>query len=354
MEGMKVILLQEIGAYLRTLSVPFAVVGDFNLTVEELAPLQFEILLEARWVIPRGDVPGTLRRIDLALVSDSLLAGYSMEWDLQWPWTPHTGFVLTLDVHALAMQTRRLEAPTGIQLAHGPDRPWDHYKTIGEQHFSRQGQEVGEERRQLDREYGVFAVAAEQLLLERQGAEPSPAMRRGWQQQEKLEEVKRARPAGWMEKPTGITHWKALRSRLINLRGNIRQGTSNGNRARLRGIIIGTLLTKIDKIPRILPNQQEERDFLHRIYALDLDTDFKDLVEDLRKFINKLEAYLLQQGRDRFRDWVKPSLRMGAGALHKFTKSYGELRTQLAPVKDERGQEVVEALRIVDAKAAQP
>ena len=67
----------------------------------------------------------------------------------------------------------------------------------------------------------------------------------------------------------------------------------------------------------------------------------------------KLERKLLQNGRRSFREWIANSLKLGAGALHKYTKTFGEPARKLAEVWDKEGKLVEGVLTVNKAKAQQ-
>ncbi len=58
-----------------------------------------------------------------------------------------------------------------------------------------------------------------------------------------------------------------------------------------------------------------------------------------------------QAAMGRFRDWISSSLTMGAGALHKYSKSYGAPAQELADVRGSDGS-LIDPLEINKAKAA--
>ncbi len=127
LQGQNVVVLQEIGTYLKTLGTAFIVMGDFNMTIEELEPLEMETFLGARWLNPASPSHGGHRQIDLVLISVELAVGAKVDWDLEGPWAqPHVGLILQVEAQVLGMTAQKMMAPAGVDVAYGPDKPWDH------------------------------------------------------------------------------------------------------------------------------------------------------------------------------------------------------------------------------------
>ena len=124
-------------------------------------------------------------------------------------------------------------APAGIEVAFGPDRPWQYYQEVGvTARLEAEGQQ-GAMATNLDKLCTEFAAAAEKLLLDRQRAEPNRRMRRGWSPRAQGQALGPGRPPGWMEQPTGLAAWTALHARLTNLARPLEKGTSQDARTNL-------------------------------------------------------------------------------------------------------------------------
>ncbi len=57
LQGTNLITLQEVGMYIRAQGKPFALVGDFNMEIPELAPIQMDYFLGGRWLCPAEPLP---------------------------------------------------------------------------------------------------------------------------------------------------------------------------------------------------------------------------------------------------------------------------------------------------------
>ncbi len=66
--------------------------------------------------------------------------------------------------------------------------------------------------------------------------------------------------------------------------------------------------------------------------------------------LKKLERQQLKASREGFKRWISNSLRMGAGALHRFTKTFGQEQPGLSPEYASDGKRLVEPLDIIQAK----
>ncbi len=140
--------------------------------------------------------------------------------------------------------------------------------------------------------------------------------------------------------------------RVSNLVGALRKGRA-GARER-HWPQVDTLRRRVLQQPRILEDQSQELIILARTATLDTaeTADAARILQDLKYLVTRVEAVLLRRSRERFRGWIANSLKIGAGALHRYTKQYGEARQQLARTLDAEGKEVVDPLLAVGAKAA--
>jgi hypothetical protein len=80
LQGTNLITLQEIGIFIRAQGKPYVLVGDFNMEIPELAPIQMDYFLGGRWLSPAEPPPGGHRTIDLVLLADCLIPGTTLTW----------------------------------------------------------------------------------------------------------------------------------------------------------------------------------------------------------------------------------------------------------------------------------
>ena len=169
-----------------------------------------------------------------------------------------------------------------------------------------------------------------------------------------MQVIRRPRPPGWMEKPTGLAAWKALHARLIELNRVLYKGADRVQ------ILRNTILEQASKLlngPRTSQSQNEEAQFLEQLMELltVLPIDGGKLsvqLQLLRPLLGRIERSILARARDRYRDWISNSLKTGAGALHRYAKEYGQPKANLADAFTVDGELILDARKAVAAKAA--
>ncbi len=359
--GSNLVTLTEVGTYIRGMGLPYVLMGDYNMEVEELNILLMERFLKGTWVHPERPVPGGHRPIDLVLVANTLAAGAQLTWDDGGPWAaPHSGLMLTLNLQACHQLTQLLHQPLKIVPAHGPDLPWGHHQRQGAlvaQEGARRLEQVLDYEphhrdRELDMQYMEFTAAAEHLLLQRQGDEApiDEGACRGWAPRVRQRPLQPPRPPGWLERPSGLARWMALKAHLVHFhRTKVKSMNEQAHHHRLR---VRELAEHIRGQPRILDGQNGalELDILAHIVD-HADSQGQDCVARLGAFTKKLQAHLMRQSHVRFREWIANSLKVGGGALHKYTKGLGIPRQKLAPAFDDTGKEILPPIDVVESKA---
>jgi hypothetical protein len=358
--------LSEAADFLHEHGKPFIMVGDFNNTVEELQPTGLDKYLGAVWRRPKGQVPGDHRPIDLVLATASLATHLVIDWDVTSPWAqPHTGFTIRLPRRLLTMQMRVLESPLGHQESYGPDLPWDWHLARAEAALQPGWQRLPAHRwphlqysDQVDRQYMLFCLAAESVQASRQcQAFEEAAFHRGWPVEIKVVPVAPPRPQGWRCRPTGLSAWMALKTRLADLVGVLRKRTAAvpEHLQALRG-----QLGRVRAAPLIL-NAPEEKYILTCIQAICDGSEenmgarrrtLEDGLTSLTKVTRRQATHLLGLGRRGYQRWVKDCLGDGAGALHRLTKTWGEPIQELAAEHDEQGRALLRPDDVVTSKAA--
>ena len=155
---------------------------------------------------------------------------------------------------------------------------------------------------------------------------------------------------GWMAQPSDMSTWTALQVRVANLVSARAKGRCAGE-AKLWACITD-LIQRIQLQPRILEDPVVELDMLDRVLDLrELKEGQKATVTNLKVLVKKLEVSLLRSSHRRFKDWITNSLRTGGGAVHRFTKQFGEPRRHLADEYDDQGEVLNDPLKIVEQKA---
>jgi hypothetical protein len=308
-------------------------VGDFNMEEEELEMVVMERFLQGRWVRPKHPVPGGHRAIDLVMVSDVLEAGATVGWDEEGPWAAqHSGMVVSINLEVCAQGTRILRTPPVVEAALGPDRPWEehqlHGRMVAEEGARRLEEAIGcdpphHRDREADRLYMEFAGAAEHLLLQRQGEDANAAgpMRRGWPLQVRTVPLQPTRPQGWFGRPSGLSQWVALKAQVLNYIGAL--GRKRLEQAQRHWHGVEALIERVRQQPRILagPDKELEVEMLNSIAAMGADAAAQDRISRLGPFVRKLENHLLRDSHRRFREWIVNSLKIGGGALHRYTSA---------------------------------
>ena len=182
--------LARIGAWLRTLKVPWAILGDWNASPDELVSSGWTELVRGQPVVPLGlTVTCTSGRgalLDYAVVSNSMLPLIkSCEGRMDTPWSPHVGIQLRLHANPRTVSVRKLLLPKTLEHSRVDNAIWaadvspqmklDFARTRFPQHWIHQaGQRLTVE---LNGCYYNWAVASEQYLTK--GSESSATGRRG-------------------------------------------------------------------------------------------------------------------------------------------------------------------------------
>ncbi len=155
-----------------------------------------------------------------------------------------------------------------------------------------------------------------------------------------------------MGQPTGLSSWMALRARVANLVGARRRGVPGPVKEALWRKF-QELVQKVQPLPRILVDTRAESDLLQGLAELGPSSELlPQRLRELTKVLTAIENAIFKFSRERFKDWIANSLKSGARALHKYTKQYGVPRQQLAQVYNDMGVLVVDALQVVEVKAA--
>ncbi len=353
---------REIASFVHGRGLPYLIIGDFNNVIEELLPTGLDKCLQGVWVQPEGEVPGGHRPIDLILTNVFMAPLLEVQWDLDGPWAqPHTGFVVRLPRAALRLRMRVLESPISYNMAMGPDLPWEWHvaraETMVEEGLARV-RAAGESHLgsdpTLDREYIIFCMAAESVMLSRQAVSYNAARtHRGWPMTTQEVPLAAPTPVGWRCKPTGLTLWCAMRARLDNYIGVIRKKRAElfpEHREALRA-----QLARVQRTESILPSGEAEADVIRRIQAICEGAWALESLEvvsrELRATIRKQECHLAAAGRRGYQQWIRESLNSGGGALHRMSLSWGRPLEALAMERDDMGQPLVHPMDIISSKA---
>ena len=116
--------------------------------------------------------------------------------------------------------------------------------------------------------------------------------------------------------------------------------------------MVQALVQQAAGLARILDDPAAELHVLDAVRGLNNSGNDQAIVlAQLKATSKKMESNLLRRSRLGFQDWIGASLRIGAGALHKYTKQFGEPRPSLAAVNIQ-GAEVTEPLQVINAKVA--
>jgi hypothetical protein len=86
---------------------------------------------------------------------------------------------------------------------------------------------------------------------------------------------------------------------------------------------VEALIERVRQQPRILagPDKELEVEMLNSIAAMGADAAAQDRMSRLGPFVRKLENHLLRDSHRRFREWIVNSLKIGGGALHRYTSA---------------------------------
>ncbi len=205
----------------------------------------------------------------------------------------------------------------------------------------------------VDRLYVDFAVAAERLLLDRcGGTQTDPRTHRGWPVTTELKPLCPRTPEGWMAQPTGLAQWAALAARLQDSLHAAKKGRVQLTEHHWEQV--QRHCRTVESLPRILEDVSSELAVLEDVRKCNLLQGGAETLVKLKAFfVRKLEGHLLRRSHRRFKDWVSKSLKTGAGALHRYTRTFGEPAAQLAEVRGADGQLITGVLEQTDHKAAQ-
>ena len=117
--------------------------------------------------------------------------------------------------------------------------------------------------------------------------------------------------------------------------------------------MIQDLVHQAAGLARILEDPADELNILDAVRGLTSGGSNQAIVlAKLKATSRRMEPHLLRRSRIGFHDWIGASLRIGAGALHKYTKQFGEPKPSWAAVHNDKGVEVADPLEIVNTKVA--
>ena len=366
LRGCNYVTLQEVGAYLRAVGSPFVLAGDFNMVLEDLLPFGLHTFLSAEWRSPPGDVPGGQRGIDLMLLSRPLAATAVLHWDYGGPWAqPHTGMWVELDVSGFSQTITIYRAPPEIVMAAGPDLPWEQHEVMSRNAAIEGARRLRErttcersafQNEQVDTAYINFMTTAEHLLVHRQPDVNfhDATIHRGWPLEVKEVTLQPPRPTGWLAKPSGLAAWAALSVRFQCYIAAVAKGGAQveAERARTR-----EQLHKVQGLSRILDKGVVEAQVLDLVLhfttggSLDLGAAKDFHRKSMKPLLHQLEAHLLRVRTREFRSWIGNPLKVGAGGLHKYTKSWDQVPPRLATEAIEHGKDTVGVQELNKVKA---
>ncbi len=280
------------------------------------------------------------------LVSRPLAANSTLHWDFSGPWAqPHTGMWAELDVTSFNEAITIFQAPPEIMMATGPDLPWESHQAIS-RNAAIEGARRLKERKlvepptfqddTVDQAYVQFMTTAESLLTNRQADVDyhKAAMHRGWPLEVRQVALQPTRPTGWLAKPSGFAAWAALDVRFQSYTAAIAKGL--GPRAAQEKERLVEQLRKVRGSSRILDKGVVETQVLDLALhyatvespALGAMREFSR--KSLRPLLRRLESHLLRVRSRGFRACIANSLKLGAGALHRHTKTWDQPIQRLA------------------------
>ncbi len=158
------------------------------------------------------------------------------------------------------------------------------------------------------------------------------AMHRGWPLTVKTVPLKPARPSGWLAKPSGLAAWAALDTRLQSYIAAITKAT--GPRVAQEWARLGEQIARVRAHDRILDDGKAEEQALALLARLATVGDLEavqDIAKNvLRPLLRQLECFLVRRRSREFRSRIGNSLKVGAGALHRYTKNWDQPLQRLA------------------------
>ena len=120
-----------------------------------------------------------------------------------------------------------------------------------------------------------------------------------------------------MAQPTGLAQWAALAARLQDSLSAAKKGRKQLAEHHWEQVL--RHCTVVDNLPRILDDGSSESAVISSVRECDLLHNGAETAVRLKAFVRKLEAHLLRCSHRRFKYWVSNSLKVGAGALHRYT-----------------------------------
>ena len=129
--GANIDRLGSLSKFLEQLSVPYIIMGDWNLEPGELEMARWPESVRGRVVQPSGVAftcrSGKGRMLDYAVVFDRISAHFTLEADMESPWAPRQGLVGKLASEFKQCLTRKQVVPSPVIESLGPDRPWSEF-----------------------------------------------------------------------------------------------------------------------------------------------------------------------------------------------------------------------------------
>ena len=171
--------LEQLAEFLKLITVPFLVLGDWNLEPSELESISWPHYVRARIVVPENIAftcsKGKGRLLDYAVVSYSLWPYFRLFPDLSSPWKPHMGLKATIEVGIYTVESRSQVKPRNLKQAQGPVWDWGSYVEAARADLNEVGStypvdDVAHDQA-LSNSYALFSRAAQLLMCDQASVE---------------------------------------------------------------------------------------------------------------------------------------------------------------------------------------
>ncbi|CAE8616817.1 unnamed protein product, partial [Polarella glacialis] len=361
--------LDNLGRFLKVVSLPYMVVGDWNCTPEQLAETSWLNFVKGSVVAP-NNVDYTCRQgqgslIDYVVCSTALRCMIKVEADLNGPWTPHYGLHITVNVDLETNVLRVLEAPTNIPICAGPVRhPWAAMKGLAAADLEEADNSDATAQSKLTTGYELFSRAAEFTLIDTANCEQDAVAGytgRGGTIKLVEKPAVTANAAGDYFHFPALTYFSVLHQRVLEflkLKVAVKWGRcTQSKQFRSLAVWLGKQSAPLISFwPHHALNEQSftvSQTIEHLLNVIDLSVSvLKNLEQQCFVIAKLLHREQLSTSKTSFRVWLAVQLKTGgARAIHALTKQ--ALHKNAAEMLDEQmvwGQNPIERL---DHKAKQ-
>lgn len=121
-------VLAELAGLIQSLSIPYLLVGDWNLEPEQLKESQFTRRIKGHVAATGAATINTGAELDYVIHSMCLVGLVAVQRDLSVPFKPHYGLVVQLSTKDMGIEVPMLKVPTPLSACQGPRKTWQAFE----------------------------------------------------------------------------------------------------------------------------------------------------------------------------------------------------------------------------------